>query len=143
MAIQGGICLSYLREILKGVHSELHVYKIALFTSLASLGPGTTTYSTAGEVPEADGYIRGGQALSGFVVSLDGVVAVASWSSNPIWDPSTITARAALIYNSSLVGKNAVAILDFTADFISINGPFEVRFPASTAADGLIRLRAI
>ena len=139
MAITASICNSYLKEILEGVHDAADTYMIALYPSTATLSKTTTAYSSTGEVADGDGYTTGGATLSDFSAALDGDVAVLDFS-NPSWAAATITARGALIYNSSQSNK-AVAVLDFGEDIISTAETFRVTMPAATAADGLIRLQ--
>ena len=59
MAISSAICNSFKQEILVGTHnltaSSGDTFKLALFTSSASLGAGTTAYSTAG-ASDTNGY---------------------------------------------------------------------------------------
>jgi len=138
MAIQGGVCDSYLQELFSGVHTNTDTYKIALYVSTATLGATTTTYTTSGEI-SGTGYTAGGLALSGFSTSIDTGVSILDFTSDAVWVSSTITARGALIYNSSKSDK-AVAVFDFGTDISSSNSDFTVEFPAPTAADGLIRI---
>lgn len=138
MAITAGLCDSYTQELLSGTHTSADTYKIALYTSAATLSSATTVYSATNEVSGA-GYTAGGQTLTGFATSLDTGVAILDFTTDPSWTSATITARGALIYNSSKTNK-AVAILDFGSDITSTNGTFTVTFPAATAAAGLIRI---
>lgn len=119
-------------------HTAADVYKIALFTSAASLNKATTVYSATDE-SSGTGYTPGGQTLAGLTVALDGDVAVLDWTTDPAWPNSSITARGALIYNSTR-GNKAVAVLDFGADRTSVNGPFTVQLPAANQTTGLVRL---
>lgn len=136
MAITQALCTSYKKEVLQGVHLAADVYKIALFTAAANLSAATTAYATAGEATGA-GYTAGGVNLSGFAVTDTGGVACLDFA-DPSWSNATITARGALIYNSTRANK-AVAVLDFGADITSTNGTFTVQFPAPGAA-GLITI---
>lgn len=138
MAITAAFCNSYKTDILAGTHASTDVYKIALFTSAATLSAATTVYSTANEVV-GTGYTAGGVTLASFSATLDTNTAILDFTSDPTWASSTITARGALIYNSTKSNK-ALAVLDFGADISSTNATFTVVFPASTAATGLIRI---
>lgn len=131
MAITAAICNSYKQEILQGVHQSGDTYKIALFTSSAGLDKNTSSYSSSNEA-SGTGYSAGGQALSGFTVSISGDTAYIDWTTDPVWSSSTITARGALIYNSTRSNK-AVAVLDFGADKTSTSGNFTVQLPAPGA----------
>jgi hypothetical protein len=141
MAITAALCNSYKQEILQGVHEAADTYKIALYTSSATLSKSTTAYSGTNEVANGNGYTTGGATLSGFSTSLDGDVAILDFTTDPEWSNATITAAGALIYNSSQSDK-AVAVLSFGGDITSTAGTFKVTFPAAAAATGLIRLEA-
>ena len=138
MAISQALANSYKTQALQGVHLAADVYKIALFTSAAALSKATTVYAATNEVVGA-GYVAGGMALVGFSVTLDTDTAILDWTTDPVWAAATITARGALIYNSTRADK-AVAVLDFGADVASTAGNFTVTLPAPTAAAGLIRI---
>lgn len=140
MAITAGVCESYLQEIVAGTHTSADTYKIALYTSAATLSADTTTYTTSGEIT-GSGYTMGGATLTGFSVTKDVDTVILDWTTDPTWPTSTITARGALVYNSSKAGK-AVAVLDFGADVSSTNDTFTVVFPVPAAATGLIRFAA-
>ena len=122
--ITQAIATSYKSEILAGTHTSADTYKIALYTSAATLGASTTAYSTSNEVV-GTGYTAGGNTLVGFTVngtSLD-------FTTDPVWATATITARGALVYNASKSNK-AVAIYDFGSDIASTNGDFTVSINA-------------
>ena len=138
MAILQAIATSFKAEILQGIHDSADTYKIALYTSAATLGATTTAYSATNEV-SGTGYTAGGQVLSGFNVTTSGTTAILDFTTDPSWANATITARGALIYNSSKTNK-AVYVLDFGSDISSTNGAFTVTFPTPDATNGLIRL---
>ena len=139
MPITAAVCNSFKTELAAMTpHTAADVYKIALFTSAATLSKATTAYAAIKEVA-GTGYPAGGAALTGFAATLDTDTAIIDFTTDPTWPTSTITARGALIYNSSRLNK-AVAVLDFGADIASTNGTFTVIFPAATAAAGLIRI---
>lgn len=140
MAITAAICNSYKQELFSGTHTSAHTYKIALYTSAATLSKSTTAYAATNEVSSSGtNYSAGGATLSGFSVTLDGDTAILDFTTDPTWATSSITARGALIYNSSAANK-AVAVLDFGADITSTNDTFTVSFPAAAASTGLIRI---
>jgi hypothetical protein len=136
MAITTAICNSYKQEILEGVHASDDTYKIALYTSSATLGASTTAYSATNEVTGA-GYDAGGKTLTGYVSGLSSGTAYITFD-DPSWTSSTITARGCLIYNSSKSNK-AVACFDFGSDVISVSGTFTIDLPAA-GASALIRI---
>ncbi len=136
MAITTAICNSYKQEILEGVHSSTDTYKIALYTSSATLSASTTAYSSTNEV-SGTGYDAGGKTLTGYVSGLSSGTAYITFD-DPSWTSSTITARGCLIYNSSKSNK-AVACFDFGSDVISVSGTFTIDLPAA-GASALIRI---
>lgn len=138
MAITTALCNSYKQEALQGVHLAADVYKIALFTSAATLSKSTTAYATTNEVT-GTGYSAGGVTLSGFTTGLDTDTAYIDFTTDPSWASASITARGALIYNSTRSNK-AVAVYDFGADITSTNGTFAITLPAPAAATALIRI---
>lgn len=140
MAITQAVCKTYKRDVPKGIHTSAHTYKLALFTSAATLNASTTTYTgQTGEVPSGGGYTTGGMALTTFNSIISGSKGVVSWDTPIDWDPSTITAAGGLVYNDSLAGKDAVFVLSFGADKVSTDGRFRVNLPTPDATTGLLR----
>lgn len=108
-----------------GIHEPGDVYKVALYTSAATLDKTTTAYSTTNEV-RGRGYTAGGQAIPGFSVTAAGSIAVPNRGTTVVWGPcATIRARRALVHNASKAGE-AVAVLNFGTEVWSENGPFRV-----------------
>jgi hypothetical protein len=138
MAITQAMCNSFKTELLGGTHDlDTDTIKIALFTSSATLGASTTAYSTSNEV-SGTGYTAGGNTLAGATISLSGSTAIVDFT-DTTWSSATITARGALIYNSSKADR-AIAVLDFSSDKSSTNGDFTVVFPAADASNAIIRI---
>jgi hypothetical protein len=138
MAITQAMCNSFKTELLGGTHDlDTDVLKIALFTSSATLDASTTAYSTTNEVV-GSGYTAGGNTLAGAAISLSGSTAIVDFS-DTTWSTATITARGALIYNSSKADR-AIAVLDFGGDKTSTSGDFTVVFPAADASNAIIRI---
>ena len=141
MAITQAMCTSFKTELLTGTHnftnSSGNTFKLALYTSSASLGAGTTAYSTSNEV-SGTGYSAGGSALTNVTPSADGTTAITDFA-DLTFSSSTITARGAVIYNDSVSDK-AVLVLDFGADKASSSGDFTIQFPAAAAATAIIRI---
>lgn len=139
MAISQAMCSSFKQQILLGEHDmDTDVIKIALYTSSATLGASTTVYTTSDEVANGNGYTTGGNTLTGATVNLSGTTAFVDFS-DTTWAASTITARGALIYNSSKSNK-AIAVLDFGGDKTSTNGNFTIQFPTNDASSAIIRI---
>ena len=129
---------SFKAEILGGIQDlDTDVIKIALYTSAASLDATTTVYSTSNEVVGV-GYSAGGNTLASPTISTSGTTAYVDFADSS-WTTATITARGALIYNSSKANR-AVAVLDFGSDKTSTAGTFTVQMPANNATDALIRI---
>ena len=137
MAITQAMCTSFKSEILQEGHQlATDTIKLALFTSSASLGAGTTAYSTSNEV-SGTGYTAGGVALTSTTVSTSGTTAFFD-ADDPTFTSASFTARGALIYNSSNSDK-AIAVLDFGGDFTVSSGTFKIVFPAA-GTDAIIRI---
>ena len=138
MAISQALCSSFKQQILLGEHDlDTDVIKLALYTSAATLSAATTAYSTSDEVV-GTGYTAGGNTLTGASVSLSGTTAYVDFS-DTTWSTATITARGALMYNSSKSNK-AIAVLDFGSDKTSTAGDFTVQFPTNDASSAIVRI---
>ena len=125
---------SFKTQLLQGIHdfrTTGNVYKIALYSSDATLNSSTTAYTTSGEI-EANGYTAGGATLTNINPSAFGTTAIATFSAVS-WASSTITARGALIYNSDAVGYTnpSVVVLDFGLDRSSVGSTFAITFPTA------------
>jgi hypothetical protein len=139
MAITQTLCTSFKVEVLNGVHNfSANTFKLALYTDSATIGADTLIYTTNNEVVGA-GYTAGGNTLTVSVTPVSsGTTAYVSFD-NTSWASSTITARGALIYNSSQSNK-AVAVLDFGADKTTSNSVFTITFPAASATSAIVRI---
>ena len=142
MAITQGMATSFKVQLLNGQQNfSANTFKLALYTSSASLDENTTAYTASNEVASAGNYSAGGNTLTVSVTPTNtGNVAFISFS-NTSWANATITANGALIYNSSLANA-AVAVLAFGGDKTSTNGTFAVNFPTADATNAIIRLTA-
>lgn len=138
MAISQAFCTSAKVGFLSGTYAPLtDTMKIALYTSTATLDATTTAYSTTNEVV-GTGYTAGGNTLAGAAISSASGTAWITFGDSS-WTTSTITARGALIYDSS-VSNAAIAVLDFGSDKTSTAGTFTVQMPVAAAATALIRI---
>jgi len=141
MAISQAMCTSFKKELLEAVHNFKNsggdTFKIALYTSSASLGAATTAYSTTNEIT-GTGYTAGGNTLTRVDPSSSGTTGFTDFA-DTTWSTATITARGALIYNDTDSDK-AVAVLDFGADKTSTSGDFTIQFPAADASNAIIRI---
>lgn len=146
MAITQAMCSSFKQELLQGKHdftnSTGHTFKLALFTSSATLGASTTDYATTNEV-SGTGYSAGGSALTNVTPTLSSTTALTDFS-DLTFSSSTITANGALIYNTTTGGgtgtTDAVCVLAFGGDKSSTNGDFTVQFPTADASNAIIRI---
>ena len=138
MAITTAMCTSFRAEVLQGIHSSADVYKIALYTSSATLDATTTADTTTNEI-SGTGYTAGGATLSGFNVVTSGTTAILDFD-NASWANATLTARGAMIYNSTKSNK-AVAVWNFGADKTSTDGTFTANMPTPDATNGLIKIK--
>lgn len=138
MAITQAMCTSFKVQLLAGDHDfDTDTFKIALYTSSATLDASTTAYSATNEA-SGTGYTAGGNSLTAVAPTSSGTTAYVDFA-DTTWSSSTITARGALIYNSSKANK-AVAVIDFGADKSSTAGDFTVQFPAADASNAIIRI---
>lgn len=117
------------------------VFKIALYTSSATLGASTTAYSATNEVSNSGtGYTTGGATLTiSQVPTSSGTTAYLDFS-DVTWSNASITARGALIYLADGSGNPAIAVLDFGADKTSTSGDFTIQFPAADASNAILRI---
>jgi len=142
MAITQAMCTSFKKALLDGEmdfsSDTTQTYKIALYTSSATLGASTTAYSTTNEV-SGTGYTAGGASLTVVAPSTSGTTAFLDFN-DVTFSSATITARGALIYSDSASGDPAVAVLDFGSDKTSTAGDFTIQFPTADADDAIIRI---
>lgn len=125
---------SFKTELYQGVHNLLtDTLKMALYTGDANLNEATTEYTSSNEV-SGGGYVAGGVTITGLTINSSGFTAYVDF--NDVVFNAAVTARCALIYNSSKANRS-VAVLDFGSDKTSAN--FTVTMPANTATSALIR----
>ena len=149
MANTSAICSSFKQELLQGKHnfssSGGHTFKLALFTSSASLGASTTDNSTSNEISKTSGsaYSAGGATLTNSGVSLSSTTAFTDFS-DVTYSSASFTANGAMIYNTTTDGgsgtTDAVAIIAFGGDKTASNGTFKIEFPTADASNAIIRL---
>ena len=136
------IANSFKKELLEGKHnftaSTGSVFKLAMYNSNAVLGKSTTSYTTGSEVTSPAGYSAGGKALVNTGTSVASSVAITNFS-NLSFTNVTLTARGALIYNTSNA-NSAVAVLDFVDNKTATAGTFTIQFPAYTTSAAILRI---
>jgi len=144
MAISSAICTSFKQEILVGTHnftaSSGDTFKIALYTSSASLGAGTTAFSDTNEISNTSGsaYSSGGATLTSVTPTTSGTTALCDFA-DVSFTSASFTANGALIYNSSQSNK-AVAVIAFGGDKTVSSGTFTIQFPTADASNAIIRI---
>ena len=142
MSITQAVCTSFKQELLVGTHNFTatsgDTFKIALYTSSATLNATTTAFSTTNEVSNSGTYSSGGGTLVSVTPTTSGTTALCDFA-DISFTSATITARGALIYNSDDSNK-AVAILDFGGDKTSTSGTFTIQFPTADASNAILRL---
>ena len=141
MAITQAMATSFKQELLTGTHNFTNgtgdVFKIALYTSAATLDASTTAYTATNEVV-GSGYTAGGNTLTTVTPTTSGTTAFTDFA-DTTWAASTITANGALIYNSSKSNK-AVAVLAFGGDKTTTAGDFTINFPTADASNAIVRI---
>ena len=143
MAISQAICSSFKKELLEGKHnftaSSGNTFKLAMFTSSASLGAATTAYASSG-INETTGtnYPAGGGTLSPATPTLVGTTGITDFA-DLTFSTATVTANGAMIYNDTNSDR-AVCILAFGADKTSTQGDFTIQFPTADASNAIIRI---
>jgi len=142
MAFSGNyLCTSFKKEVLEGLHdfnaSGGNTYKLALYTNSASFTAATTVYTATNEV-SGTGYSAGGGTLTNIDPTTSGTTALIDFA-DLTFSSATITARGALIYNSTN-GNRTVCVLDFGADKTSTAGDFTIVFPTADASTAIVRI---
>lgn len=141
MPITQAMCTSFKSELMSALHDfdnpGGNTFKIALYTSSATLDATTTAYSATNEVT-GTGYTAGGNTLTSVSPTTSGTTAFVDFA-DTTWSSSTITARGALIYNSTNSNR-AVCVLDFGSDKSSSAGDFTIVFPTANSTSAIIRI---
>jgi hypothetical protein len=138
------ICNSFKKELLQATHNfgttagTGNKFKLAMYTTNATIGASTTSFTTGGQVTSPAGYTSGGKALVNSGTSLASAVAITNFS-NLSFTNVTLTARGALIYNTSAT-NTAVCVLDFGGNKTATAGTFTIQFPAFTTTAAILRI---
>ena len=139
------ICNTFKKELLQGKHdfdTSSDTYKLAMYTSLATLGASTENYATTNEV-SSSGYTAGGSALVNQGVKVSSAIAITDFA-DLSFTGVTLSAQGALIYNTTTDGgsgtTDAVCVLDFGGVKTATAGTFTIQFPAFTTSAAIIRL---
>jgi hypothetical protein len=131
------------KNCLSGTHnfttSTGDVFKLALYKDSAAFTAATTAYTATNEVGNSGSYAAGGGALTNVTPTTSSTTALTDFA-DLSFTSATITARGALIYNSSAAGDPTVAVLDFGSDKTSTAGTFTIQFPAADSSNAIIRI---
>jgi len=142
MAITQAVANSFKGQLLQGSHNFTTTtgsqFKLALYTSAATLDSSTTVYANTNEVANTGQYITGGGVLSNVSPVVSSGVAFVDFA-DISFTGVTLTAAGALIYNVSSANA-AVCVLDFGADKTATSGTFTIQFPADTTAAAILRI---
>lgn len=142
MAITQAMCTSFKQELMEAKHNFLasggNTFKLALYTSSATLDATTTAYTATNEA-SGTGYTATGAALTNVNPTTSGTTAFTDFA-DLTFSTATITARGALIYNDTAAGDPSVIVLDFGADKTSTAGDFTISFPTADASNAIIRI---
>ena len=145
MAITSAICNSFKQEILEAEHnftaSTGNTFKLALYDSDATLGAGTTAYTTSEEITNTSGtaYSAKGKALTSVTPTLDSSTAVCDFA-DVSWTSASFTARGCMIFNDSHSTDASVCVIDFGGDKTATSGTFTIQFPTADATNAIIRI---
>ena len=146
MAINQAVCATFKQQLLDGDHDISNdTIKLALYSNAATLDANTSAYAATNEVANSGTYAAGGGTLANANVSLTKTNATASTAFVDFDDISftsaTISAQAALIYNTSSANVNAsICVLDFGGVKTSTNGTFTIQFPTNDATSAILRI---
>ena len=144
MTISSAVCNSFKQEILVGTHnftaSSGNSFKLALYTSSASLGAGTTAYATTNEISNTSGsaYTAGGKVIVSVTPALSGSTAVCDFA-DISFTSASFTANGCLIYNDTQSDK-AVCVVAFGSDKTVSSGTFTIQFPTADASNAILRI---
>ena len=142
MAITSAICNSFKTQILTAVHNFTqggNTFRLALYTNAATLSKSTTTYITANEVANGNGYTTKGAALTNVTPALSGDTACCDFA-DVSFTSASFTTRGCMIYNETVANDPAVCVIDFGGDKTVSSGTFTIQFPAADASNAIVRI---
>ena len=145
MAITSAICNSFKTEVLQALHnftaSSGNSFKLALYTSSATLNKSTTAYSTSNEISNTSGsaYTAGGKALTSVTPALSTDTACCDFA-DISFTSASFTANGCLIFNDSATGDPAVCAIAFGGDKTVSSGTFTIQFPTADASNAILRI---
>ncbi len=141
--IDQAVCNSFKQQLLDSDHdfssSGGNTFKLALYTSAATLNATTAVYTSTNEVANSGQYTAGGGTLTGQTTSLDNATAIVDFA-DLSFTGVTLSALGAVIYNTSFSTNAAICVLDFGAVKTATSGTFTIQFPAFTSAAAILRI---
>ena len=143
MAITSAVCNSFKTEVLQALHnftaSSGNSFKLALYTSSATLNKSTTAYASTNEISNTSGssYSAKGKALTNITPVLNSTTAVVDFA-NISWTSASFTANGCLIFNDTASGDPACCVIAFGGDKTVSSGTFTIQFPAASAGTAII-----
>jgi len=142
MAITSAVCNTFKTEVLRAIHNFTNggnTFRLALYTSSATLNKTTTAYTTSNEVANGNGYTTKGAALTNVTPALSGDTACCDFS-NISFTSASFTARGCLIFNDTASNDPSVCAIDFGGDKTVTSGTFTIEFPAADASNAILRI---
>ena len=142
MTITSAVCNSFKTQILTAVHNftnGANTFRLALYTSSATLNKSTTVYITANEVANGNGYTTKGAALTNVTPALSGDTACCDFA-DVSFTSASFTANGCLIYNETVAGDPAVCAVAFGGNKTVSSGTFTIQFPAADASNAIVRI---
>ena len=142
MTITSAVCNTFKTEVLKAVHNFTNggnTFRLALYTSSATLNKSTTAYTTSNEVANGNGYTTKGEALTNVTPALSGDTAVCDFA-NISFTSASFTANGCLIFNDTASGDPSVCAIAFGGDKTVTSGTFTIEFPAADASNAILRI---
>ena len=142
MAITSAVCNTFKTEALRAIHNFTqggNTFRLALYTSSATLNKSTQTYITNGEVANGNGYTTKGAALTNVTPALSGDTAVCDFA-NISFTSASFTANGCLIFNDTAANDPSVCAIAFGGDKTVTNGTFTIEFPAADASNAILRI---
>ena len=142
MAITSAVCNTFKTEVLRAVHNFTqggNTFRLALYTSSATINKSTTAYTTSNEVANGNGYTTKGAALTNVTPALSGDTAVCDFA-NISFTSASFTANGCLIFNDTAANDPSVCAIAFGGDKTVTNGTFTIEFPAADASNAILRI---
>ena len=142
MTIASAVSNSFKTEVLRAIHNFTNggnEFKLALYTSSATLNKSTTAYSSTNEVANGNGYTTKGIALTNTTPALSGDTAVCDFA-NVSFTSASFTANGCLIYNETASGDPSVCSIAFGGNKTVTSGTFTIEFPAADASNAILRI---